>query len=82
MPQLSRYGDVDTGKGKILRGAATVFANGIPVGLNVSAISHKGARTTAGSPTVFAEGCQVLRVTSPVSDKHSIVQGSPDIFCP
>lgn len=82
MPQLSRYGDVDTGQGKILRGAGTVFANGLPVGLHVSPISHKKARTTGGSPTVFAEGSPVLRVSSPVSDKHSIVQGSPDVFCP
>lgn len=88
MPKLSRKGDANQAGGKIIRGAETVFANGIPVGLHVSPITphgpgkHKRAVTTTASPTVFTEGCQTLRVTSGNSCGHSIVQGSPDVFVP
>ena len=93
MPKLSRVGDTNQPGGKIVRGAGTVFANGIKVGLHVSAITphapwgtphppHASAVTTNGSPTVFAEGSPVLRVGSGNSCGHSIVQGSPDVFVP
>ncbi len=93
MPQLSRKGDQNQVGGKIIRGAATVFANGIPVGLHVSPITphspfgkphppHKAAKTTDGSPTVITESCPTLRVTSGNTCGHSIVQGSPNVFCP
>jgi uncharacterized Zn-binding protein involved in type VI secretion len=93
MPQLSRIGDVNQNGGAIVRGAGTVICNGIPVGLHVSPItphppssrrdrSHLNASTTDGSPTVFAEGCPVLRVTSGNTCGHSIVVGSPNVFCP
>ena len=88
MPQLSRKGDKNSGGGSIVRGAGTVFANGIPVGLHVSDITdhgkreHDHAKTTEGSPTVFAENCPVLRVGSGNSCGHSISQGSPDVYCP
>lgn len=94
MPQLSRLGDTNQPGGQILRGAGTVFANGIPVGLHVSGISphapfkrkihppHAAAKTTDGSPTVFAEGCPVLRVGSGNTCGHSIKEGSPNVFCP
>lgn len=90
MPQLSRKGDANQAGGKIIRGAATVFANGIPVGLHVSPITphppkpkpHKVAKTTDGSPTVITESCPTLRVTSGNTCGHSIVQGSPNVFCP
>jgi uncharacterized Zn-binding protein involved in type VI secretion len=93
MPQLSRKGDQNNAGGAIMRGAGTVFANGIPVGLHVSQITphapfgrphppHNAAKTTQGSPTVFAEGSPVLRVGSGNTCGHSIVQGSPDVFCP
>jgi uncharacterized Zn-binding protein involved in type VI secretion len=93
MPKLSRKGDQDEPGGQIIRGAATVIANGIEVGLHVSGITphapwgdphppHDNAQTTEGSPTVFAEGVPVLRVGSGNSCGHSIVQGSPDIFVP
>lgn len=94
MAQLSRKGDANSEGGKIIRGAGTVFANGIPVGLHVSQITphapwsrkahppHKAATTTGGSPTVFCEGDPVLRVGSGNSCGHSIVEGSPDVFCP
>lgn len=94
MPALSRKGDDTTTGGKILRGAGTVFCNGIPVGLHVSTISphapfgrkvhppHNAATTTAGSPTVFAENCPILRVSSPLSCGHSVIQGSTNVNCP
>jgi uncharacterized Zn-binding protein involved in type VI secretion len=93
MAALSRVGDTNQPGGAIMRGAGTVFANGIKVGLHVSQITphapfgkphppHKAAKTTQGSPTVFAEGCPVLRVGSGNTCGHSIVQGSPDVFCP
>jgi uncharacterized Zn-binding protein involved in type VI secretion len=94
MPKLSRKGDKNTTGGKIVRGAETVFANGIAVGLHVSEITphepwgkqphppHKQAKTTEGSPTVFAEGDPVLRVGSPNTCGHKIVEGSENVFVP
>jgi uncharacterized Zn-binding protein involved in type VI secretion len=93
MAQLSRLGDANQVGGTIMRGASTVFANGIQVGLHVSQITphapwgkphppHHSAMTTEGSPTVFAENTPVLRVGSGNTCGHSIVQGSADVFCP
>lgn len=90
MPALSRKGDVNQTGGQIVRGAGTVFANGIPVGLHVSPITghppyvgpHSGPQTTEGSPTVICEGSHVLRITSGNTCGHSIVQGSPNIYVP
>lgn len=93
MANLSRRGDANSAGGTIIRGSSTVFANGIGVGLHVSGITphapwgrphppHDAASTTSGSPTVFADGCPVLRVGSGNTCGHSIVQGSPDVFCP
>lgn len=94
MPKLSRKGDANTTGGKIVRGARTVYANGIEVGLHVSEITphapwgkkphppHKAARTTSGSPTVICEGDPVLRVTSGNTCGHSIIEGSPDVYVP
>ena len=93
MAELSRVGDANQTGGKIMRGASTVFANGIQVGLHVSQITdhapygkrtgqHRAAVTTTASPTVFCEGDPVLRVGSGNSCGHSIVEGSPDVFVP
>jgi len=93
MAKLSRKGDTNQEGGAIMRGAGTVFANGIAVGLHVSQITshapwgrphqpHDAAKTTTGSPTVFAEGVPVLRVGSGNSCGHSIVKGSPDVNVP
>ena len=88
MAQLSRKGDQNAVGGKIVRGASTVFANGIAVGLNVSDITshgknrHARAKTTEGSPTVFAENAAVLRVGSGTSCGHRITQGSPNVNVP
>lgn len=89
MAQLSRKGDANQVGGKIVRGAGTVFANGIAVGLHVSDITshpgkgkHSAAKTTEGSPTVFAEGVAVLRTGSGNDCGHKIIQGSPDVNVP
>jgi uncharacterized Zn-binding protein involved in type VI secretion len=88
MPKISRKGDKDSGGGAITRGASTVFANGVAVGLHVSDITNHGhgphgsAKTTSASPTVFAEGVAVLRVGSGNSCGHPIIDGSPDVFVP
>jgi uncharacterized Zn-binding protein involved in type VI secretion len=88
MAQLSRKGDQNDAGGQIVRGAGTVFANGIAVGLHVSDITphgknkHKAAKTTEGSPTVFAEGVPVLRVGSGNTCGHKISQGSPNVYVP
>lgn len=93
MAALSRKGDANQTGGRIIRGAATVFANGIPVGLHVSGITphapwgrphppHEAPTTTNGSPSVIVEGCPALRIGSGNTCGHSIVQGSPDIFVP
>jgi uncharacterized Zn-binding protein involved in type VI secretion len=93
MPQLSRKGDKNQTGGAIVRGAGTVIANGINVGLHVSVMTphapygpphppHAAATTTDGSPTVFAEGDPVLRIGSGNSCGHSIVEGSPDVVVP
>lgn len=94
MPQLSRKGDQNTTGGKIIRGAGTVYCNGIPVGLHVSDITphapwdrrphppHKAAKTTDGSPTVYCENVPVLRVGSGNTCGHKIVQGSDNVYCP
>jgi uncharacterized Zn-binding protein involved in type VI secretion len=93
MAAISREGDANQTGGKIIRGSATVFANGKGVGLHSSKITphapwgrphppHDQATTTDGSPTVFADGVPVLRVGSGNSCGHSIVEGSPDVFVP
>lgn len=93
MAALSRKGDTNQLGGAIMRGASTVFCNGIAVGLHVSQITshapwgrphppHDAAVTTEGSPTVFAESSPVLRIGSGNSCGHSIVQGSPDVVVP
>lgn len=94
MAKLSRKGDQNQVGGKIMRGASTVFCNGIAVGLHVSQITphepwrrrphppHEAAKTTEGSPTVFVEGCPVLRVGSGNTCGHKIIQGSDNVFVP
>ena len=90
MAKVSRLGDTNQEGGRILRGAKTVYVNGIPIGLHVSRISGHGeddhsdnaAYTTDASPTVYAEGVAVLRVGSGNSCGHRIVKGSEDVFVP
>ena len=89
MAALSRKGDKNQAGGAIIRGASTVFCNGIPVGLHVSRITphpkgskHKNAVTTTASPTVICEGAPVLKVGSGNSCGHSIIQGSNNVFVP
>jgi uncharacterized Zn-binding protein involved in type VI secretion len=88
MAKLSRKGDANDAGGKLLTSANSVFANGIEVAIHLSDISshgggpHAKAKTTEGSPTVFAEGKPVVRVGSGNTCGHKIVQGSPDVNVP
>jgi len=93
MAKLSRQGDRNQAGGQIVRGAGTVYANNIKVGLHISQISphnpwgkphppHRSASTTDGSPTVFAENCPVLRVGSGNTCGHRIAEGSADVNVP
>jgi len=94
MPGISRLNDKNTTGGKIQKGASTVFANGVAVGLHgPSPITphdpsnqspHQQAKTTEGSPSVFAEGLPVLRIGTPndCGCGHKIVDGSEDVFVP
>jgi uncharacterized Zn-binding protein involved in type VI secretion len=88
MAKLSRVGDTNLFGGRIIKGAATVIANGKQVGLHPSLITthfpfkklHLLAFTIGGSPTVFAEGKPILKVGSGAICGHSIVIGSPNVF--
>lgn len=89
MPKISRKGDTNQAGGAIVRGAVSVFVNGIPAGLHVSPITphppwgpHNSPTTTDGSPSVIVESCPVLRVGSGNTCGHSIVQGSENVFVP
>lgn len=84
---LSRKGDKNQAGGAIVRGARTVIAEGIPVGLHVSPITphptwgeHSSAVTTTASPDVICEGAPVLRITSGNSCGHSIVEGCKKVI--
>lgn len=86
MPNICRIGDINDGRGAIISGASTVFANGILLGQLGSPLTphgkgpHSRATVTNGSPTVFADGLPVARVSSGNSCGHSMAQGSPDVF--
>jgi uncharacterized Zn-binding protein involved in type VI secretion len=93
MAGLSRQGDKNEMGGEIMRGAGSVFCNGMPVGLHTSQISdhgpygkrtgqHRAATTTSGSDSVVCEGSPVLKIGSGNSCGHSIVQGSSDVNVP
>lgn len=87
--RLSRIGDMNTKGGKILRGAMTVVAEGLPVGLHPSPISphpvgpqHALAITVTASPSVIAEFMPVLRTSSVDSCGDITIQGSLSIVVP
>jgi len=88
MAKLSRKGDMNNGGGKLITAASSVVANGIPVAIHLSDITphgpgpHAKAKTTEGSPSVFAEGKPVVRVGSGNTCGHKIVQGSPNVNVP
>ncbi len=91
MPNLCRVGDTNQTGGAIMNGAPTVFANGLNVGQLGNQLTphapwkkphppHNKATITSASPTVFADGKPVARVTSGNSCGHSMVNGSSDVF--
>jgi uncharacterized Zn-binding protein involved in type VI secretion len=85
-------GDYNEVGGQILRGAKTVFSNGLPVGISPSPISphppykhnHSVATTLINKSTVFAEFSQVIRVGTVCTCGHTIVQGQGiiNVFVP
>lgn len=84
--KISRIVDTNTEWGKLKRAAGTVYANGEPVALHPSPVEshknwkgpHKNSFTDAGSPTVYAESCPVVRETSPTTCGHPI-KGGPSV---
>lgn len=87
MFKLSRRGDFTQNLGKIVRGARTVRAEFLPVGLHPSQITphpkkkrHKRSFTTRGSSTVFVERFPVLLVGIMTSCGHRIISGCRSIF--
>lgn len=85
---LSRIGDDNGFGGKLVRGAKTVFASGLPVALNPSPVtphpwgfSHKVAKTIIPTvPTVFVEGNPVVNVGTATTCGHPIVTGANTII--
>ena len=93
--KIARKDDQNTTGGKLLESgcAPTVFADFKKVAQINCPITphepwgkphppHKNAKTTEGSPTVFAENKPVLRVGSGNTCGHKIVEGSPNVFVP
>lgn len=88
---LSRVGDVNNAGGKLLRGAKTVFAVGLPVALNPSPVTphpygkhHKVSKTIVKptDATIIVEGQPVVRVGTPTTCGHVIATGAKTIILP
>lgn len=86
---LSRVGDVNTVGGKLIRGAKTVIASGLPVAINPSPVTshpfgkhHKVSKTivTPTDATVFVEGQPVVKVGTPTTCRHVISTGAKTII--
>lgn len=91
MPQVQRRSDKNDMNGVIdMIPQSTVFANNLEVAVDGSqgtphfpwTYPHLGKvwKTTAGSPTVFANNIPVNRQGDPDSCGHVRVGGSPDVF--
>tara|TARA_R100000008_G_scaffold41654_1_gene24007 strand:- start:157 stop:456 length:300 start_codon:yes stop_codon:yes gene_type:complete len=96
MPQVQRRSDKNDMNGIIdMIPQSTVFANNLEVAVDGSqgtfhypwTYPHFGSttkpyiwKTTAGSPTVFANNIPVNRQGDPDSCGHVRVGGSPDVF--
>lgn len=86
--KLSRQGDKNQEGGSIIKGATTVYCNNKPVGVHLSEMSthapygspHSSSWTLEGSPNVYVENKPVLRVNTPTSCGHKIIEGSGNVF--
>lgn len=85
---MSRVTDTNSGLGKIIRGAKTVYCGGLPVALGPSPITpHPGSKIcksggTAKSsiPNIFCEGSPILRVTDLCTCGHVIAKGDKTVI--
>ena len=93
MPKAERKGDANTAGGVITGPCApSVLINGRPASVPGDSVTphpccgrpgcgaHCGARTTGGSPTVFAEGKPVIRKGDSDTCGHARSTSSPDVF--
>ena len=66
MPRVERVSDSNTGGGVIIKGASSVFVNGLALAIPNQPVSghgddeHSGPVTTGGSSSVFVEGKPVI----------------------
>lgn len=86
---LSRVGDNNGVGGKLIRGAKTVIASGLPAALNVSPITphpggltHKSAKTIPTPSTVIIEGSPIIKTGTKTTCGHPIITGSKTIIVP
>lgn len=86
---LSRIGDINTGKGRLLRGARTVFASGKNVALNSSPLTphpagarHKVSKTIPRPSSIIIEGNPIVKVGTTTTCNHRILQGDRTIIVP
>jgi uncharacterized Zn-binding protein involved in type VI secretion len=84
MPNLARVGDI--AGGPIVNGAATVWANGIPVAQLGSIVAphgkppHAGSVIASASFTVFANGIPVARLGDVASCGHPIASAAFNVI--
>ena len=95
MPKIARKDDQNTTGGKLLESgcAPTVFADFKKVAQINCPITphqpygsphppHKNAKVTQPSPTVYADGKQVVRVTSANSCGHNVKDNDSTVYVP
>jgi len=91
MPEVVRMGDVNDADGSIIDPlTVSVFANWLLVSVNGSFVGphlpcpsvqiHCAATVIEGSPNVFAEWVEVVRVDDLDSCTHVRSTGSPDVL--
>lgn len=85
VPAISRVGDMDNGKGKIINGVDSVRVNNKAVGVVGSKVSphgggkHGAPNVQVGSGTVKANGRAITYVGALDSCGHKRSQGSPNV---
>lgn len=92
MRGISRFSDINTMGGRILKASLNVLASNKPVGLLMSPVTphppapkssrHIAAKVVTGSPTVLCNGMPVLRMGSTCTCGHQIITGSPTVLVP
>lgn len=87
MPAIERIGDTNTAGAPVTAtGQSTVFANGILVAVNGSAVArhgknaHAGPQTANGSSNVFINQIPINRVGDADTCGHTRSSGSTNVF--